>query len=76
MLHVRNSPLFLLKYLIGSVCVVGRLPQTHVRVYHLLKQMLVKKLITGCKWISCIDVHPTGTPIWPWCIVRDAPFEV
>lgn len=23
-------------------------------------QMLVKKLISGCKWISCIDVHPSG----------------
>lgn len=22
--------------------------------------MLVKKLISGCKWISCIDVHPSG----------------
>ncbi|CAB1100485.1 unnamed protein product [Ectocarpus sp. CCAP 1310/34] len=31
-----------------------------VRIYHLIKQMLVKKLISGCKWISCIDVHPTG----------------
>ncbi|CAN0336466.1 unnamed protein product, partial [Hapterophycus canaliculatus] len=31
-----------------------------VRIYHLIKQMLVKKLISGCKWISCIDVHPSG----------------
>eukprot|EP00752_Nemacystus_decipiens_P003314 g3067.t1 len=31
-----------------------------VRIYHLIKQMLVKKLVSGCKWISCIDVHPTG----------------
>lgn len=22
--------------------------------------MLVKKLVSGCKWISCIDVHPSG----------------
>lgn len=22
--------------------------------------MLVKKLISGCKWISCMDVHPSG----------------
>lgn len=26
----------------------------------LINQMLVKKLISGCKWISCIDVHPSG----------------
>lgn len=34
--------------------------QTHVRVYHLLKQALVKKLLSGCKWISSMDVHHTG----------------
>lgn len=34
--------------------------QTHIRVYHLLKQVLVKKLLTGCKWISSLDVHPSG----------------
>ncbi|CAN0121144.1 unnamed protein product [Ascophyllum nodosum] len=31
-----------------------------VRVYHLMKQMMVKKLISGCKWISSMDVHPSG----------------
>jgi hypothetical protein len=34
--------------------------QTHVRVYHLLKQALVKKLLSGCKWISAMDVHSSG----------------
>jgi len=34
--------------------------QTHIRVYHLLKQVLVKKLLSGCKWISSLDVHPSG----------------
>eukprot|EP00904_Undaria_pinnatifida_P011154 jgi/Undpi1/7169/HiC_scaffold_22.g09643.m1 len=34
-----------------------------VRVYHLIKQMLVKRLVSGCKWISCIDVHPSGDHI-------------
>jgi len=37
--------------------------QTTVRVYHLIKQMLVKKLLTGCKWISTIDIHPSGDHI-------------
>ncbi|CAM9101342.1 unnamed protein product [Phaeothamnion confervicola] len=32
----------------------------HVRVYHLAQQALVKKLLTGCKWVSCLDVHPSG----------------
>jgi len=32
----------------------------HIRVYHLVKQQLVKKLLTGCRWVSTIDVHPTG----------------
>eukprot|EP00953_Heterococcus_sp_UTEX-ZZ885_P023182 12760-Heterococcus_DN1.PRE.1 len=32
----------------------------HVRVYHLVKQALVKRLLTGCKWISYMDIHPTG----------------
>ena len=26
----------------------------------LTNQMLVKKLVSGCKWISSIDVHPSG----------------
>ena len=34
--------------------------QQHVRVYHLVKQALVKRLSSGCRWISSIDVHPSG----------------
>ncbi|CAN0218502.1 unnamed protein product, partial [Laminaria digitata] len=34
-----------------------------VRIYHLVKQILVKRLVSGCKWISCIDVHPSGDHI-------------
>jgi ribosome biogenesis protein ERB1 len=34
--------------------------QTHVRIYHLVKQAMVKRLVTGCRWISSIDVHPSG----------------
>ncbi|KAJ3039064.1 Ribosome biogenesis protein 1 [Rhizophlyctis rosea] len=34
--------------------------QRYVRVYNLLKQDLAKKLQTGAKWISSIDVHPGG----------------
>ena len=34
--------------------------QKHVRVYHLMKQVMVKKLMSGAKWISSIGIHPTG----------------
>ena len=34
--------------------------QTAVKVYHLIEQRLVKKLMSGCKWISSIDMHPSG----------------
>eukprot|EP00977_Amphora_coffeiformis_P004855 scaffold1046_cov172-Amphora_coffeaeformis.AAC.10 len=37
--------------------------QQHVRVYHLVKQAMVKRLSSGCRWISSIDVHPTGDHI-------------
>mmetsp|Transcript_15150 Transcript_15150/g.23257 ORF Transcript_15150/g.23257 Transcript_15150/m.23257 type:complete len:812 (-) Transcript_15150:111-2546(-) len=32
----------------------------HVRIYHLVKQSMIKRLISGCRWISSIDVHPSG----------------
>ena len=34
--------------------------KTHVLVYHLVKQTLIKKLGSGVKWISSIAVHPGG----------------
>lgn len=34
--------------------------QQHVRIYHLVKQTMVKRLVSGCRWISSLDVHPTG----------------
>ncbi|XP_053672587.1 ribosome biogenesis protein BOP1 homolog isoform X2 [Anopheles nili] len=34
--------------------------QRHVRVYDLVKQMLLKKLYPGCKWISSMAIHPKG----------------
>jgi ribosome biogenesis protein ERB1 len=34
--------------------------QQHVRVYHLIKQNMVKRLASGCRWISSIDIHPSG----------------
>lgn len=34
--------------------------QQHVRVYHLVKQAMVKRLATGCRWIASIDVHASG----------------
>jgi ribosome biogenesis protein ERB1 len=34
--------------------------QQHIRVYHLVKQNMVKRLMSGCRFISSIDVHPSG----------------
>ncbi|RKO87314.1 WD40-repeat-containing domain protein [Blyttiomyces helicus] len=34
--------------------------QRYVRVYNLMKQELAKKLQTGAKWISSMDIHPGG----------------
>lgn len=34
--------------------------QQHVRIYHLVKQIMVKRLITGCRWISSMDIHSSG----------------
>ncbi|KAH0617325.1 hypothetical protein JD844_015374 [Phrynosoma platyrhinos] len=34
--------------------------QRFVRIYNLLKQELTKKLLTNCKWVSSIAVHPGG----------------
>lgn len=32
----------------------------NIRVYHLVKQAMVKRLLSGCRWISTMDVHPSG----------------
>ena len=32
----------------------------HVRVYHLVKQVMVKRLLSGCRHISSLDVHGSG----------------
>nr|NVI69896.1 putative ribosome biogenesis protein BOP1 homolog [Cucujiformia] len=34
--------------------------QRHVRIYDLVKQTLVKKLLTNSKWISSMAIHPGG----------------
>eukprot|EP01132_Coremiostelium_polycephalum_P007957 gene7957-9787_t len=34
--------------------------QNIIRVYDLVKQELIKKLITGCRYISSMDIHPEG----------------
>jgi ribosome biogenesis protein ERB1 len=34
--------------------------QRYVRLYNLAEQKLVKTLMPGIKWISCMDVHPSG----------------
>lgn len=31
-----------------------------IKIYHLVKQAMVKRLISGCRWISSIDIHPSG----------------
>jgi ribosome biogenesis protein ERB1 len=37
--------------------------QQHVKIFHLVEQKLVKKLLSGCKWLSSIDIHPSGDHI-------------
>ncbi|KAG5892776.1 hypothetical protein JTB14_007991 [Gonioctena quinquepunctata] len=34
--------------------------QRHVRIYDLVKQTLMKKLLTNSKWISTMAIHPLG----------------
>lgn len=34
--------------------------QQHIRIYHLVKQAMVKRLISGCRWISSLDIHSSG----------------
>ncbi|XP_009885149.1 PREDICTED: LOW QUALITY PROTEIN: ribosome biogenesis protein BOP1 [Charadrius vociferus] len=37
--------------------------QRYVRIYNLLKQELTKKLMTNCKWVSSMAIHPGGDNI-------------
>lgn len=37
--------------------------QRYVRVYNLMKQELMKKLMTNCKWVSSMAIHPAGDNI-------------
>nr|XP_033790748.1 ribosome biogenesis protein BOP1 [Geotrypetes seraphini] len=34
--------------------------QRYVRIYNLLKQEMTKKLLTNCKWVSSMAIHPGG----------------
>lgn len=34
--------------------------QRYIRVYNLQMQQLVKKLLPGARWLSCLDIHPRG----------------
>ncbi len=34
--------------------------QQNVKVYNLVEQKLVKKLLTNCKWVSCLSMHSSG----------------
>jgi ribosome biogenesis protein ERB1 len=37
--------------------------QQHVKIYHLVEQKLIKKLVSGCKWLSSMDIHHSGDHI-------------
>ena len=37
--------------------------QQNIKVYHLIEQKLIKKLVSNCKWLSCLDIHSTGDHI-------------
>ena len=37
--------------------------QQHVKIYHLIEQKLMKRLLSGSKWLSSIDIHPSGDHI-------------
>jgi len=39
------------------------LTQRYIRVYNLVKQVLVRKLQTGVRWASCMAIHPKGDNI-------------
>lgn len=45
--------------------------QRYVRIYNLLKQELTKKLMTNCKWVSSMAIHPGGT--WPAVLPKELP---
>lgn len=34
--------------------------KTHIRIYHLQQQQMIKKLVCGAKWISSMSIHPSG----------------
>ena len=34
--------------------------QRYIRIYNLQQQQLVKKLLPGARWLSCLDIHPRG----------------
>lgn len=40
--------------------------QRSVRLYHLLRQELTKKLLPNCKWVSSMAVHPAGEGVCTW----------
>lgn len=41
--------------------------QRSIRLYHLLRQELTKKLTPNCKWVSSLAVHPAGEGA-PWLV--------
>ncbi|VDO99024.1 unnamed protein product [Soboliphyme baturini] len=41
--------------------------QRHIRIYNLVKQQMIKKLVANCKWISSMALHPKGKLIAVQC---------
>ena len=56
--HPSNGAVWFLSFLSLVVCVSQT--QTAVRVYNLAKQELARKLQTGVRWVSCMDIHGQG----------------
>jgi len=64
--HTSQSPFSKNKGLVQKACFHPTKPhfvvatQRHIRVYNLVKQQLVKKLLCPGKWISSLALHPGG----------------
>jgi ribosome biogenesis protein ERB1 len=37
--------------------------QQHIKVFNLVEQKMIKQLRANCKFLSCIDIHPSGDHI-------------
>lgn len=55
-----SSSLYVCHYLSPNSTPMLFQTQQYVRIYNLSEQKLIKTLIPGIKWISSMDVHPSG----------------